>query len=119
VEALIACASLIFVAAITPGPNNLAVLGIAVAHGVRSALPAMGGIVVGGVAMLGLGQVGLAGLIDAHSWVRGAVAVGGGAYLTWLGLALVWHSFPTTPISADRAMGILLAASATTLLSHR
>ncbi len=99
-DVLVACASLIFVAAITPGPNNFAVLRIAVARGLHATLPAMGGILVGGLAMLALGQVGLAALSDAHSKVRIGVAVCGAAYLVWLGLALVWHSFSTTPTSA-------------------
>lgn len=92
-EPLIACASLIALGAITPGPNNFAVVQIAVTEGVRSAIPAMAGIVLGGLAMLALGQVGLAALIDSHAWTRTAIAVVGGAYLVWLGLALVWRSF--------------------------
>lgn len=104
-EALIACASLIAVGAITPGPNNLAVLRIAVAHGVHSALPAMAGIVAGGIAMLGLGQVGLAALIETYSWVRTVIAVCGGTYLAWFGLALVWRSFQPTPASSGSERG--------------
>ena len=99
-EALIACAGLIFVAAITPGPNNFAVLRIAVARGLHATLPAVGGILVGSIAMLALGQMGLAALSAAHSEVRIGVVVCGAAYLVWLGLALVWHSFSTAPTSA-------------------
>lgn len=105
-EALIACASLIALGAITPGPNNFAVLQIAVAKGVHSALPAMAGIVLGGLAMLALGQVGLAALIDSYPWLRSAIAVCGGAYLVWLGLALVWRSFQPSPVSARPERGV-------------
>lgn len=98
-ESLIASASLIAVGAITPGPNNLVVLRIAVARGVLSALPAIAGIVLGGLAMLGLGQVGLAALIEPHSWVRRAITVCGGVYLALLGLALMRHSLEHAPVS--------------------
>ncbi|HEY0685093.1 MAG TPA: LysE family translocator [Steroidobacter sp.] len=96
-EALIAGASLIAVAAITPGPNNLAVLRITVAHGMPAAFPAMAGIVLGGLAMLGMTQLGLAALVEEHSWVRSAIAVCGGTYLAWLGLTLVWRGLQRAP----------------------
>lgn len=104
-EALIACASLIALGAITPGPNNFAVLRIAVAQGVRPAIPAMAGIVLGGLAMLALGQLGLAAFIDSYPWLRRAIAVVGGAYLVWLGVALVVRSFRPCVASAGPERG--------------
>ena len=56
-QALIASATLVFAAAITPGPNNFLVLRIALENGVRAALPAIAGVVLGGLAMLALAQL--------------------------------------------------------------
>ena len=104
-ETLIACAGLIALGAITPGPNNLAVLRIAVAKGMAAALPATAGIVLGGLTMLALGQMGLAALIETHPWLRHAIAVCGGTYLAWLGLVLVWRSFqPGRAMDSDASV---------------
>lgn len=105
-EALIAGAALIAVAAITPGPNNLAVLRIAVAHGMQAAFPAIVGIVLGGLVMLGLAQLGLAALVDAHPWIPSVIAVCGGAYLAWLGLTLVWRGLQRAPDAARSESGV-------------
>ncbi|WP_266168484.1 LysE family translocator [Dyella subtropica] len=90
-QALPAVAMLIFVSAITPGPNNLVVLRAALGGGLRAAWPAMVGILLGGVAMIALAQWGLASLLEGRPYLRTAVVMGGSGYLAWLGLALVWR----------------------------
>jgi threonine/homoserine/homoserine lactone efflux protein len=109
IEAIGASAALIFVAAITPGPNNLIVLRIAAGQGLRSALPAMAGVVVGGLAMFLLGQIGLAALVHEHPWLSTAMMTCGAAYLAWLGIDLVRSSFvtlsPSAPLNRNLPQG--------------
>lgn len=85
-------AGLIAVAAITPGPNNLVVMRAAAQAGVIGALPAIAGILAGGLTMLALAMAG-AGMLFAHEpRLYLAVAIGGAAYLCWLGARLVVDS---------------------------
>jgi threonine/homoserine/homoserine lactone efflux protein len=110
---LAADAGLILAAAITPGPNNLVVLRIAAARGLQAAAPAMAGVVMGGLALLALAQAGLGALLDAYAWLRMAIVLSGGAYLAWLGFALVWQSYCAPaeftrrePATADGAVAL-------------
>ena len=86
---------LILIAAITPGPNNLMVLQLAGARGMKSALPAIAGIVAGGLVLIGLAQVGLDTVMSRHPWLEGGIVVVGAVYLGVLGLRLVYRSFDT------------------------
>lgn len=56
---LLAIAGLLFVAAGTPGPNNLVVMRTAAAAGFIGALPAVGGVVLGGLALLAVVATGV------------------------------------------------------------
>lgn len=86
-------AGLIAVAAITPGPNNLVVMRTAAEAGFIAALPAIAGIVAGGLAMLALAMAGIGALFAHEPRLYPAVALAGGAYLCWLGARLVMDSF--------------------------
>lgn len=86
---LIAIAGLVLVAAITPGPNNLVVLRTAARAGVAGTAPAIAGIVLGGLLMLALAAAGLGVAFVAVPASRNGIAVAGGLYLAWLGMALV------------------------------
>lgn len=88
-NALFASAGVLLVAAITPGPNNLVVLRNAVHGGFASALPAVAGIVIGGVLMLVLVSAGLSGVFARWPALRTAIAFGGAAYLAFLGFQLM------------------------------
>lgn len=90
-RALAAIAMLIFVSAITPGPNNLVVLRLASAGGPRAALAPIAGIVLGGAVMIGLAQWGLASLLHRLPHADTAIVILGGAYLAWLGFAMGWR----------------------------
>jgi len=94
----IGISGLIFVAAITPGPNNLMVLQLAGARGMKSALPAIAGIVAGGLALIVLSQIGLD-AVSRYPWLDYLVVGAGAVYLGALGLRHVHRSFgtPDTP----------------------
>lgn len=89
VHPLIAIAGLVLVAAITPGPNNLVVLRTAARAGVAGTIPAIVGIVFGGLLMLALAAAGLGAAFVALPALRGGIAVAGSIYLAWLGVALM------------------------------
>jgi threonine/homoserine/homoserine lactone efflux protein len=78
-----ATAGMIAVAAITPGPNNFLVMRAAAGSGLRGALPAIAGVVLGGLALVGLVVIGGSFVFDAAPWLRRAIAVAGCLYLAW------------------------------------
>lgn len=86
---LIAIAGLVLAAAITPGPNNLVVLRAATRAGVAGTVPAIFGIVLGGLLMLALAAVGLGVAFATLPALHGGIAVAGSLYLAWLGVALM------------------------------
>ncbi len=100
----IGISGLIFVAAITPGPNNLMVLQLAGARGVKSALPAIAGIVAGGLVLIVLSQIGVD-TVSRYPWLDYLVVAAGAVYLGALGLRLVYCSFgtPHTPSQSPPA----------------
>jgi len=85
---LLAAAGLLFVAAITPGPNNLVVLRAAGHAGLRGALPAIVGIVCGGLLLLAVMVLGAGTAFAAYPPLRRWVGAIGALYLIWLGLSL-------------------------------
>ncbi|MGN2252646.1 LysE family translocator [Frateuria sp. GZRe12] len=86
---LLACAGLLFAAAITPGPNNLVVLRASGHGGVRAAAGAIGGIVLGGLALLAVVATGAGALLSTHATLRKTLAALGAAYMAWLGMRLL------------------------------
>lgn len=93
-------AGLVTVAAITPGPNNLVVMHAAARTGFAGALPAIAGIIAGGLAMLALAMAGIGVLFANEPRLYLAVAFGGGLYLCWLGARLVIASFASRRVQA-------------------
>ncbi|MGY0619620.1 LysE family translocator [Lysobacter sp. A378] len=90
---MIGAAGLIAVAAITPGPNNLIVMRAASQSGFMAALPAITGVVAGGLVMLLLVMAGAGVMFAAEPRLQRVITVGGAAYLCWLGASLVMGSF--------------------------
>lgn len=90
---LVGVAGLLFVAAITPGPNNLVVIRAAAHAGLRGALPAIGGVIAGGVVMLMLATTGAGVLFTTERHIYELLLVGASTYLCWLGLILIIDSF--------------------------
>lgn len=100
---LVGIAGVIAAAALTPGPNNLVVLRTAARAGVRGALPAIAGVVLGSLAMMTLAMAGAAALFATAPAARLALASAGCAYLCWLGARL---------FVGDRVVGDRAAAEA-------
>lgn len=92
-EALIGVAGFVFVAAVTPGPNNFVVMREAVRSGFVGAFPAVGGVVAGTLTLLGITASGVGAVFAAEPRLRTAVAVGGCLYLSWLGARIIAGSF--------------------------
>jgi threonine/homoserine/homoserine lactone efflux protein len=85
---LLAACGLLCVAAITPGPNNLVVLRAAGHAGLRGAMPAIVGIVCGGLLLLAVMALGAGVAFATHPPLRRWTAVIGALYLVWLGISL-------------------------------
>ncbi len=85
-------AGFVTIAAVTPGPNNLIVLRAASRAGVGGALPAIAGVVLGGLAVLAIALVASDAAFAAEPRLRVAAGGAGCLYLMWLGLSLVRHA---------------------------
>jgi threonine/homoserine/homoserine lactone efflux protein len=83
---------LIFVAAITPGPNNLAVLGAATHRGAGGASRAIAGVLLGSLALLALALAGADALFASQPRVRDGISLLGCGYLAWLGARMIAQS---------------------------
>jgi len=85
---LLAVCGLLCVAAITPGPNNLVVLRAAGHAGLRGAMPAIVGIVCGGLLLLAVMALGAGAAFATHPPLRRWAGAIGALYLVWLGVSL-------------------------------
>ncbi|HUH55984.1 MAG TPA: LysE family transporter [Rhodanobacter sp.] len=100
---LLALAGLLGVAAITPGPNNLVVLRAAMQVGLRGALPAIAGVVLGGLLLLAVIALGAGRLFAAYPSFQRWTGMAGALYLSWLGVALLIRAVATG--SEDSTVG--------------
>lgn len=100
---LFALAGLLGIAAITPGPNNLVVLRAAMQAGLRGTLPAIAGVVLGGLLLLAVIAFGAGGLFTAYPSFQRWTGMAGALYLSWLGAALFVRAVATG--SEDSAFG--------------
>jgi threonine/homoserine/homoserine lactone efflux protein len=98
---LLALSALIFVAAISPGPNNLAVLNAAAHRGVFGARSAIAGVLLGSLALLLLTLSGVGALLAGHPRVRDAVSLVGCSYLGWLGARMIAGALSRRSRAAD------------------
>lgn len=87
--ALVPVIGLLFAAAITPGPNNAIVMEAGARGGIAAALGATLGVVAGSLVLLALVWLGVGAAMQAWPGLQIALGIGGGAYLAWLGLALL------------------------------
>lgn len=83
-DTLLALLTFAFVAAMTPGPNNVMLLSSGVNFGVLRTLPHMAGVTLGFVLMIALVGLGVAGLFTAWPPARRVLTVVSVAYLLWL-----------------------------------
>ena len=75
-----------------PGPNSLFVLSVATARGVKAGWQGALGVFVGDTVLLTLTALGAAGLLKTYPALFMVVKYVGAAYLTWVGINLVWTS---------------------------
>lgn len=75
-----------------PGPNSLFVLSVATARGVRAGCQGALGVFVGDTILLVLTALGASGLLRTYPALFMVVKYAGAAYLTWVGVGLLWAS---------------------------
>lgn len=109
---MIGVAGLMVVATITPGPNNLVVMRAAAHSGFIGALPAITGILAGGLAMLFLVMAGAGLVFAAEPRLYSVITVGGGVYLCWMGASLVMGSFAKPGANNTSPTSVLPAGAA-------
>ena len=73
-----------------PGPNSLYVLSVATARGVRAGFQGAYGVFVGDTILLVCTALGAAGVLRTYPAMFMVVKYVGAAYLTWVGLNLLW-----------------------------
>jgi len=73
-----------------PGPNSLFVLSVATVRGVKAGMQGACGVFVGDTVLLTLTALGAASLLRTYPALFLVVKYAGAAYLTWVGLNLVW-----------------------------
>jgi leucine efflux protein len=75
-----------------PGPNSLFVLSVATARGVKAGWQGAFGVFVGDTVLLTLTALGASGLLRSNPALFMVVKYAGAAYLTWVGVNLVWSA---------------------------
>ncbi len=73
-----------------PGPNSLFILSVATVRGVKAGYQGALGVFLGDVVLLALTALGAAGLLHTYPALFILVKYAGAAYLSWVGLNLVW-----------------------------
>jgi threonine/homoserine/homoserine lactone efflux protein len=71
---------------VAPGPDNLMVLSVGMAHGRRQGVAFGLGCALGCVNHTALAALGIGALIAASAWAFAALKIAGGLYLVWLGV---------------------------------
>lgn len=82
----------------TPGPNTTLSTAIAANHGLRAAMPFVGAVPVGWSLLLLASGLGLAEAVVRWPVLRGAILLGGTAYLLWL----AWRLARTRRLAAHQ-----------------
>ncbi len=88
-HAFLGVAGLVTIAAVTPGPNNLIVLRAASRAGLRGALPAIAGVVFGGLGVLAVALLASDAAFARAPRLQLVAGLAGCGYLVWLGLGLI------------------------------
>jgi len=86
-----------FIAAGTPGPNNLLLMSSGALFGWRQTLPHLGGILLGFAVVMASAVFGLGTLVDKWPWLITVVRVVGATWLAWMSIR-----FFKAAISADQ-----------------
>lgn len=106
-ETLLALASFIFVASITPGPNNLMLAASGVGFGLRRTVPHMLGVCAGFAVLVLTCGLGVGALIMQSPTAATALKVAGSSYLVFLAWTLRGNAVGAGSADADagRAAG--------------
>jgi len=89
-SSLIPVFTILTVAAITPGPNNLIVMTAATRGGFWATLPSIAGVVVGGLLLMLLVWAGIDAIFETVPDFKTLLRIAGAAYLVWLGGTIIW-----------------------------
>ena len=110
-ETLTALAVFAFVAAATPGPNNLMLMASGANFGFRRTLPHMLGVGIGFVAMIVLVGVGLVGMFQRYPEAQTALKIISVAYLLFLAWKIATAAPPDERGEAGSPISFLQAAA--------
>jgi threonine/homoserine/homoserine lactone efflux protein len=110
-ETIAAVASFAFVAAFTPGPNNIMLTASGVNFGFARSVPHMLGVAVGFFVLLAACGAGLGALFAAFPPAQIALKVVGTAYLLWLAWKVANAANPAENARAGRPLTFLQAAA--------
>ncbi|MEE9414311.1 MAG: LysE family translocator [Acidimicrobiales bacterium] len=97
-----ALVTLAFVASITPGPNNLMLLGSGMNHGIRRTLPHLAGVSLGFSFLIFVVAVGLGAAFERYENVELVLKLLGGAYLGYL----AWKIFNTRSVARNESTSV-------------
>lgn len=98
--------SFLFVAAITPGPNNLLLTNSAARFGLLSSLPVMLGIILGMQLILSLVAFGVGSIILNYPAIDTLMQLAGSLYLIWLACRLITAPLPSAQNSEYCAFAV-------------
>lgn len=102
-EKLAAFALVTGMTSLVPGQSMLFIMGQAMLRGVRAGWAALLGMQVGYFVWWLLAALGLGTLARAYPLAFRMLALAGVAYLAWLGIKAIWHSFQTRDEAAQVA----------------
>jgi threonine/homoserine/homoserine lactone efflux protein len=109
-EILWALAAFAFVAAITPGPNNLMLMTSGVKYGFGRTLPHLAGVILGFAIMVALVGLGLDVILQRYPQILPVMRVVGSIYMVWLALTIALAK-PISEIEpGGRPIGFFAAA---------
>jgi threonine/homoserine/homoserine lactone efflux protein len=97
--------------AIVPGPGILYVVAATLTGGQRAGLAATFGLHLGGYLHVVAAVLGLAALLEAVPMAYAALRVAGAAYLVWMGIGIVRHSFAQSALALPRVPPVGLRQS--------
>lgn len=96
-SAILAATTFVFVTTLSPGPNNFIVMHAAAKGGPRAALAPILGVVLGGLIMLILLQLGLLHWLQDHPERQQWLQYAGAALLSWIAWGLATAPPPSDP----------------------
>jgi threonine/homoserine/homoserine lactone efflux protein len=97
-HALLVVYALYVVATASPGPSNMAIMGIAMRQGRLPALAFTAGVMTGSISWALLAATGISTLLAAYANAIFAIKIGGGLYLLYLGWKSARSAMRPTPL---------------------